>query len=296
MHIHLDRMLEILINKIVSWIESFVAMLPNMIIAGAIFFIFFKIAKLVQNLLGRALSRTSENSAVNRLLQTTAFIAIFSVGIFTALGVLNLERAVTSLLAGAGVLGLTIGFAFQEIASNFFAGILIAFKKPYREGDIVEADGGVRGVVSEITLRTTNLTTDQGLEVIIPNKDMFVKQVINYTLTPERRVDIPVGVSYGDDLREVEKVCVSALDGITCRVQDKPVEFFYKAFGASSVDFVVSFWVENADFRKATHEAIILIKEAFDKNEISIPYPIRTLDFGIKGGQTLTEALVQKES
>lgn len=294
-----ERLVDILKGKMAGWVDGAVAMLPNMILALLVFIAFYKIGDIAKNILGRILSRTSNNVSVNRLLQAVLYTIIVSVGFFTALGILHLEKAVTSLLAGAGVLGLAIGFAFQEIAANFFSGILIAFKKPYQIGDYVEVDGGAqKGTVSEISLRTTNLTTDQGLEVIIPNKDMFTKTLVNYTFTPERRVDITVGVSYAEDLRRVESITLAALENVAFRIMEKPITFFYIGFGPSSIDFRVSYWVHfpgDMNFPKSTHEAIILIKEAFDRNEISIPFPIQTLDFGIKGGVSLPQALTPQQ-
>lgn len=293
-----ERLLNILKGKLVGWLDNAVEMLPNIILAFIVFLAFYKIGDFAKNLLGRLLSRTSNNISVNRLLQAILYTIIVSVGFFIALGILHLEKAVTSLLAGAGVLGLAIGFAFQEIAANFISGVLIAFKKPYQIGDYIEVDAGAqKGVVSEISLRTTNLTTDQGLEVIIPNKDMFTKTLVNYTFTPERRVDITVGVSYAENLRKVEQITVAALESVAFRIMEKPITFFYTGFGPSSIDFRVSYWIHypgDGNFPASTHEAIILIKEAFDRNEISIPFPIQTLDFGIKGGVSLPQALSPK--
>ena len=99
---------------------------------------------------------------------------------------------------------MALGFAFQDIAANFVSGILIAFRQPYRIGDIVEVEG-YQGEVKSIDLRTTSLVTFQGIEIYIPNKEMFTKPLENYTTTPRRRLDIEVGVSYGDDLRKVEQ-------------------------------------------------------------------------------------------
>ena len=123
---------------------------------------------------------------------------------------MGLERAVTSFLAGAGVLGLALGFAFQEIVSNFMAGIFIAFSEPYQIGDVVKVDA-YAGDVKGVNTRTTTLITFDGLEVLIPNKDMFTKSFVNYTSTPRRRINLNVGVSCTDDLELFEKVAKQAI-------------------------------------------------------------------------------------
>lgn len=153
----------------------------------------------------------TRNKAVINLLRTITFVLVLAVGLFVSLGVLQLEKTVTSILAGAGVIGLALGFAFQEIASNFVSGIFIAFQGPYQIGDIVKIDSFF-GEVSKISLRTTSILTFEGLEVLIPNKDMFTKPFINYTKSPDRRLDLSVSVSYGDDLDLVERVIKKALN------------------------------------------------------------------------------------
>jgi small conductance mechanosensitive channel len=282
---YLSRLTDVLVKKLVTWSEHAVSMLPNFLLALLIFLVFYKIAQGTRRLAAHFLDRFSQNKAVNRILLALFYTITLSLGVFGALEVLNLEKAVTSLLAGAGILGLTIGFAFQEIAANFFAGILIAFKKPYQIGDIVSVEGHL-GTVADISLRTTNLMTFQGLELMIPNKEMFTKPLTNYTTTPQRRIDITVGVSYAENLREVEKVTRACLEDVAFRIKNQAILFGYTGFGDSSINFEVSFWIEYPgvnNFKDATHDAIIRIKEAFDAANITIPFPIRTLDFGPKG-------------
>lgn len=283
----------ILTTKIELWITSFVAMLPNLFVASIIMFVCWVVARALSRLIRRMMSHAPESHTVSRLISTSVRLIILFFGLFSALGILNLDKTVTSLLAGAGVIGLAIGFAFQEIAANFFSGILIVIRKPYREGDIVQIEKFI-GTVSDITLRTTNLATPSGLQVLVPNKDMFTKPVINYTKIPLRRVELNVGVSYGEDLRRVEKIALEAVSHMKARLPDHPLEFFYEGFGDSSVNFELRFWIDfhkQSDFAQARHEAIILLREAFREAGISIPFPIRTLDFAMKGGQTLTEAM-----
>ena len=143
-------------------------------------------------------------------------------------------------------------------------------------------------------MRTTSLTTFDGLEVIIPNKTMFTETFINYTTTPKRRVDLSVGVSYGDDLEKVEEITINALQDVPNRINNKDVEFYYEEFDSSSINFVARVWIHypgNQSFLMARHEMVKRIKKAFDKSNITIPFPIRTMDFGIKGGLPLDQSL-----
>jgi small conductance mechanosensitive channel len=283
----------ILTGKMEGWMTGFVAILPNLVVATLVMLGFILLSRAVNNIASRLLHRTSESPAVTRLILSILKSIIILFGAFTSLGILNLDKTVASLLTGAGVIGLAIGFAFQEIAANFFAGILIAFKKPYKEGDIVKVSEHM-GKVRAITLRTTNIMTFSGDEVLVPNKDMFTKAVVNFTSTPERRVELNVGVSYAEDLERVAAVAEKALQNIPGKLEHLPVEIVYTSFGDSSINFQARFWVNyssNSVYVHALHHAILALKKAFDQNGISIPFPIRTLDFGIKGGENLSEVI-----
>ena len=150
------------------------------------------------------------------------------------------------------------------------------------------------GEITNIEFRTTSITTFQGLEVLIPNKTMFTDSLTNYTTTPYRRIDINVGVSYGDDLDKVLEVTKKAIEPIECRLAHRDAEVFFSEFGDSSINLTAMFWITfpgNNNFLKARNQAIINIKKAYDENDIMIPFPIRTLDFGIKGGEKLSQMI-----
>lgn len=284
---------KLLTDKLESWVEGFITALPNALVAALVFLVAFFASKLIRKVSGSLLDRVTENSAVANLLKNTIYIISLVTGAFIALEIMNLDKTVTSLLAGAGVIGLALGFAFQEIAANFIAGVLIAFRKPFKLGDLVKLED-YYGKVTDINMRTTTITTLQGLDVIVPNKKLFTEPFMNYTLTNKRRMDLSVGVSYGDDLQKVEDLVRSTLAGLDSRDKNKDIEFFYKEFGDSSINFDVRVWHSfsgEKDFLQIQHESIKAIKKAFDQNDITIPFPIRTLDFGIKGGATLSEEM-----
>lgn len=148
------------------------------------------------------------------------------------------------------------------------------------------------GKVEEINLRDTTIRTFQGEMVIIPNKEVFQNPIENYSLLGKRRIDLKIGVSYGDDLQKVLDVTLNAVKGINGLSDEDEVTMFYKEFGDSSINFIIRLWIKNPDqpvYLQAGSDAIMRIKKAYDENDIMIPFPIRTLDFGIKGGTTLKE-------
>lgn len=269
-------------------------MLPNIIVAMLVLATFYLIAKLARAILLKVLNRVSDKVAINNLFATLFNLLLISVGLIISLNVLHLQQTVTSILAGAGIIGLAIGFAFQDISANFISGILLAFRKPIRVGDIISSQG-YTGVVESIDMRVTLLKTFQGLHVIIPNKDVFQTPVTNYTKTYERRIDLEVGVSYGENLRKVKELTLNAISKLDFIMPDREVKLIYKEFGDSSINFSLMVWVHYTNqqtFLEAQSELIMTIKETFDKNDITIPFPIRTLDFGIRGGERLSETVI----
>jgi small conductance mechanosensitive channel len=272
------HLLGLLIDKLRGWVEAAVQMLPNLIAALVILLLFAVASRLVSTLVLRAGRRSRLESELVGLLASTARVATLAVGVFVALGVLQLEKTVTSLLAGVGVIGLALGFAFQDIAANFMAGIIMALRRPFREGQLVETHG-VMGFVKRVTLRATVVRNFEGQDVIIPNKDVLQNPIVNYEQSGERRVDVDVGVSYDDDLEKAKAVAVEAVEAVPERDGEREVSLVYNGFGSSSIDFTVRFWLADpSTFLVARSNAVMAIKKAFDENGITIPFPIRTLD------------------
>jgi small conductance mechanosensitive channel len=282
--------------KVTGWVEGFVESLPNVIAAVLILFAFWGIARVVRKVVARVARRVADQPEINRLVATAAHLGVLALGLVLALGVLDLDKTVTSLLAGAGIIGLALGFAFQDIAENFIAGIILNLRNQFTEGDIVES-GDYMGVIERVQLRATVMRTFPGQRVLIPNAQVFKNAIINYTASGARRVDIAVGVSYGEDLEEARRVAIEAVEGIEARDKNRDVELFYQEFGDSAINFLIVFWIpfhkSQAAYLTARSEAIIRIKKAFDGAGITIPFPIRTLDFagGDSGGQSLSTAI-----
>jgi small-conductance mechanosensitive channel len=283
----------LIIEKLENWLDTLIAMLPNLILAVIVLLIFVVISKLTQRALKKVLLRTTTNKTIVNLLETIGGVIVIGIGLFIALSVMKLDGTVASLLAGAGIIGLALGFAFQDIASNFISGIILSVRHPFDIDDLIETHD-ICGYVVALNLRNTVIKTPEGQIVYIPNKLVFENPLTNYTKNQEQRVDLACGVSYGDDLEKAKKLAIEAVETLDNYQKERGIELFYKEFGGSSINFEIRFWVDfrrNPDFLAAQSDAIIAIKKKFDENDISIPFPITTLDFGIKGGEKLDEML-----
>lgn len=284
---------EVVWDKLQGWWEGAIALLPNLVVAILVMVAFALLAKLTRKLTQKFLTKVTSSVAISRLLARLASIAVIVIGLFIALGALQLDKTVTSLLAGAGVIGIALAFAFQDLAANLIAGIYMSFRRPFVPGDLVETNDTF-GTVDQTDLRNTFLRTPQGQLVMLPNKEIFENKLVNFTRSGNRRVDLPVGVSYGEDLENVAEVTRQAITAMESRDPNRDVEVFFTDFGDSSINLVVRFWIDfsrQADFQQARSEAIMRIKRTYDASDIMIPFPIRTLDFGIKGGENVREAL-----
>ena len=285
-----------LVGKVFGWYEATVLLLPNLVVAVLIVVAGAFAARLVRRVVTGVMHRVTAHAPAARnvvdLLATLAYLAVLLAAVFSALRVLGLDGIVTTLLAGAGIVGLALGFAFQDIAANFIAGVLMAVRNPFVVGQIIKTNDFM-GTVREISLRSTILETFEGQRVILPNAKVFGDAIVNYSSMRERRVDVTVGVGYGDDLAEAERVATAAVEALPVRAEGHPVQLYYTGFGESSIDFTVRFWVafdKQTDYLGAQSEAIKAIQKAFGQAGITIPFPIRTLDFGPNGGIPLGEA------
>lgn len=268
----LETTLNQLVAKLNGWLQQTILMLPNLAAAVVVILAFWIVARIVSNVVGRMLQRATSYREINTLLTRLVWVGIFAAGVFVALGILQLEKTVTSLVAGAGVLTLIIGFAFQDLAANFIAGILLQLRHPFRAGHLVRTND-FYGTVEHIDLRNTIILTLTGQVVHLPNKDVFQKPLENFSAAGRRRVDIPVTVPARHDPDHAERTAVAAIETMTTRDTSRPVEAFYEGVGGESTAFTLRFWIPFADrepdFLAARSEAVKRIKRSFETEGIT---------------------------
>jgi small conductance mechanosensitive channel len=283
----------LLSDKVFSWLDSVVLTLPNIVLVILTLFIGKRLIKIFTRLINKALEKNISNLGVQNLTKNVASVLLYIGLAIIILSILGLEGTVTTVLASAGVAGLALGLALQDPLMNLFSGIIMSVKHVFEVGDFIESNGFI-GKVQEISLKSTVIRMLTGEEANIPNKLVLQSPVKNFSTNGVRRVDITCGVSYGDDLDKVKEVAMNAVRPLALTTMERPVEFIYTTFGDSSINFQLRFWTDPVDvwsFLDIKSTAIIHLKKAFDINEITIPFPIRTLDFGIKGGLSLSQSL-----
>lgn len=270
--VQISRFMDPITAKLDSWFDAGIRFVPNVVIAILILVLFRFLASYGSRIISRVLGKASHNIALVGLISALSKISIIVLGLFFALGILGLEKTVTSLIAGAGVIALAIGFAFQDLTTNFISGAFIAIQRPIKVGDIIETNG-FTGKVKSIGLRSVQLDNFAGQQVELPSKDIFQKPIVNFTYSGERRITVECGISYNDDLGFVETLVMETINNLGFLSAIRQVEFNYTKFGDNGIDFQVLFWIDQVKIGpgSAKSDAIKAIKKVFDENKITIP-------------------------
>lgn len=201
-------------------------------------------------------------------------VGVALVGLVVTFDLLGVTSLVGALLGTAGVAGLAIGFAFQDIIENYLAGVLLSIRQPFRVNDVVTI-ADQEGRVVRLTAREMVLLTFDGNHVRLPNATVFKSVITNYTLNAQRLFYFDVGVGVEEDLAEVQKVGVDTLDAMKGVLAEPPPFARVRELGDSTVTVRLHGWVdqEEADYHKVQSEAIRLVKQAFDESDVEMPEP-----------------------
>lgn len=241
------------------------------IYAAIIWFAGMKGAKIVGDLLQRSLARQDGvDPSLARFGGRAASWLIMAIVAITILNLFQVET--TSLVAMLGAATLAVGLALKDTLSHFAAGVMILLFKPFRTGDYVEISGHA-GTVKDVNLFRTELATVDNVQIILPNAQAWSSALKNYSAYDLRRMDLDVGIDYGANSDHAISV-VRALIGADARALQDPEPFVKVTnLGASSVDITMRVWCNRADLFDLKFDLTRAIKQAFDREGISIPYP-----------------------
>lgn len=270
-----------LADKLTDYANALVELTPRLVVAVALVLVTWGVAMLARALVRRLGRRFRLRQNLIDVLAMIAGVGLWLVGILLALTVVFPSITPGKALTTLGLGSVAIGFAFKDTFENFLAGILILLREPFRIGDHIECDD-VEGQVEEITIRDSHVRQTDGQRVVVPNHILFQNAVVVRTDRDLRRTTVICGVAYGEDVdtaRDIIRDAVTAVD--TVRDDVKDVEVFAQAFGASSIDFEVTWWTGSRpiDIRRSRDEVIAAVKRALDDAGIEIPFPYRTLTF-----------------
>jgi len=250
--------------------EAILAILTKLFTAFLIYWIGKKIAKLISNLVAKGLKKADADQILINFLKSFIYFVLLAAVIIAALGQLGIKT--TSLLGMLAAAGLAIGLALKDSLSNFASGVMIVIFRPFKLGDFVEL-AGVSGKVEEIRIFSTFIVTGDNKLVIIPNGQITSDSIINHSAKSERRVDIPMGVGYDDDLKNARNIMMKIMEKHPL-VLDNPVpSILMTELADSSVNFSVRPWAKTSDYWTVYGDMLEQIKEGLEAGGCNIPYP-----------------------
>jgi small conductance mechanosensitive channel len=252
--------------------EALAALGPNVIAAVLILVIGWWAAKLATRLVRGAMTRAKTDSTLVAFLGNLVYMLALTMVIIAALGRLGVNTS--SFVAVIAAAGLAIGFALQGSLANFAAGVMLIFFRPFKVGDYVEA-GGVSGTVEEVQIFMTALKTPDNKAVVVPNSAITGGNIVNYSAKPIRRVDLVMGIGYGDDIKRAKQVLEEVVTGDDRVLDDPAPTIAVLELADSSVNFAVRPWVRTPDYWSVYFDLTERIKLEFDARGISIQFPQR---------------------
>lgn len=258
-------------DRIVEWIVAYGGQALGAI---ATLIIGYLVARLARRLMKRWLSKTELALALQRFVTQITYVGILVFAIVASMARFGIQT--TSFVAILGAAGFAIGFALQGSLANFAAGVLLLVLRPFKIGDFVEA-GGVTGLVQDIQLFTTILATPDNVKVMVPNAQIYGGVIRNYNAYETRRIDLVVGIGYGDSIDDAFAAAMSVMSGDGRVLEDPEPQVMVSELADSSVNLNLRLWVNGADYWGVLFDLTRQVKETFDERGIEIPYPQRVV-------------------
>jgi potassium-dependent mechanosensitive channel len=251
-----------------------------------VFILGFMLAALYKRKIMNLATREKLSYSSAKIISGAGYYILVFITLLVALKSIGLDLSNLGLMAGA--LSIGIGFGLQTVVSNLAAGIILMFERTIRIGDYIEVTDTIRGTVSDMKMRSTTITTNDNIDVIIPNSSFIQNNVINWTLENDiRRIHIPFSVAYGTPNEKVEEVILSELKASNINYISKPPKYttliWMTGMGASSVDYELVVWIKGQSTLKPAgtkSDFLKFIYAALNKHHIQIPFP--QLDLHIK--------------
>ena len=252
-------------------LQEWVAFYSLKIVAALILFIVGRwVAKLIKNIIRKSMTKAKVDKSLIGFVGNITYIALMAIVIIASLNQLGIQT--TSFIAIIGAAGLAVGLALQKSLANFAAGVLMVIFRPFKVGDYIEG-GGVAGTVEEMSIFTTVLKSPDNKVIIVPNAKITGDNIVNYSAEDTRRLDLVFGVSYKDDLKKVKEVLNDILKNDNRILKDPAPTVAVLELSDSSVNFAVRPWVPTGEYWNLFFDLKEKIKERFDAENISIPFP-----------------------
>jgi small conductance mechanosensitive channel len=243
------------------------------ILAALLIFIIGRwIAKAVRGVIRKTMKSRGIDPMLANFLASILYAILLVAVIIAAVGQLGIQT--TPLVAVLGAAGLAVGLALQNSLGNFASGVMLVFFRPFTKGDFVEA-GGTSGTVMEVGIFNTVLNTPDNRRIIVPNGQITSDSITNYSAYDTRRIDLTIGVGYGDDLKLARDTIEKTITAHENVLDDPEPAILLMELGDSSVNFAVRPWVKASDYWVVRSELLESIKVELEAAGCEIPFPQR---------------------
>ena len=241
------------------------------------------IAGSIRSAIRKLLTKGSVDATLVPFISNLVFYMVMAFVIIAVLGLFGIPTA--SVIAVLGAAGLAVGLALQGTLGNFAAGVMLLLFRPFRVGDFVDV-GGTAGTVQEISIFNTVLHTPDNVRIIVPNGVIFGQTIKNFSSNDNRRVDMVMGIGYGDDIARAMEIINNAVAGDDRILKDPAPVVAVSELGDSSVNLVVRPWCRREDYWGVRWDLTRRLKEDLEAGGCSIPFPQRDVHLYQVGGQT----------
>ncbi len=267
-------------DALVGVARTAVASAPLVLLALLLIPVIWIAARYVRRLAEWLLHRQIASPMLLRVVSGLIVLPVYLLGIYIILQIAGLTSLALSMLGGAGVIGIVVGFAFRDIAENFLAGILLSVRQPFNQGDFISVSGQ-SGIVSSLNSRSTILVSLEGNHIVIPNAAVFKNVITNFSSAPRRREILNVGIGYDDSVVQAQEVIAKVLREHPAVVNDPAPMVLVDALGAATVNLAIYFWFDGHQLSQLKVKSALyrLIKRALITEGISMPDEAREVVF-----------------
>lgn len=264
-----------LLNVIEGHWKEFLQSLPKIMLSILILLVTFFIAKWFSRLIKKRLVSRIDDLLLANFISRIIKWSITLIGLIICMDILGLGNFASGLLAGAGVLSIVLGFAFKDIGENFLSGLILAFNRPFRIGDVIESDN-ITGTIMSLDLRTTKIKTFDGIEIYVPNSKILNNPLSNYNVDGLRRFDFIVGIDYEADVSKARLLILNTLKDLSDILKEPAPFVIVNELGANSINLRVFYWINTQEAKDPLPvikgEAIEKSLFALKQGEVNIPF------------------------
>ena len=260
--------------------KRLVAGLPLVVLALVVLPLAWWLSSLAANGLRRWLLGGLDSPFLRSVVARALALPIFLIALYIVLQVAGLTQIAVSLIGGAGVLGIIVGFAFRDIAENFLASLLLSIRQPFRAGDFINVEGQL-GSVHSMNTRSTILISPDGNHIQIPNATVFKSIITNFTAAPEGRDSVAVGIGYDASINDAQDIVAGVLSRHEAVLAEPPPMVLVEALGSSTVNLRAYYWVNVREYSifKVKSSVLRLVKKALMDAGVSMPDDAREIIF-----------------